>query len=880
MIRKMGKNVITFLLAIIVAASAFTSAGVMSSYAKGTDDGTLTKEERFELAEELGVSEYMTDEGYLSEDYYVNSKSFKEMYESGVTPLLKSMTEEEITAWESGISLLTVDSSNLVSYDPPADEYQENDPTTVGLFTVNGHTAFCAQHHIATPKKGSPTSTPKLVTNNNIRKVMYYGYNGIEPYSGVKYTKNQFIVITSMALSYYYSGESSLGFRIDGTYVKALEMDHFMDFIKKKSAPPDSFKVYVVETNGGKTQDLMYYEYNPDGYIKVQKSSSDTGITSGNSNYSLNGAKYTIYKDSACKNSTGKTLTTGNNGASSALKIATGTYYLKETTAPKGYVLDSTVYTAKVTSSHSSSKPLTVNVKDKPITAKINLQKTSSMPECTDGSELYSLAGAEYSIYKDASCTQYVGKMTTDKDGKASLGNLPLNKYWVKETKAPDGYTIDSQVYALDLSTGKDSVVTGTVNSKDAPILDPAAIILRKVDKETGGDAQNNGTLDGAQFEVKFYDVISDTDPALNGEEPLRTWIFETNENGFLRYNNAFLVSGDELYTDPTGAANLPYGTMTFKEIKAPEGYLIDDTVIVQRTDGFGTGSIVYQTPTQEEDDLEMRVTKIDATTGKPVEGVTFVHTMPDGTTAEYTTDENGFIDISCLEYGTHKLKEKSAPDGFAVNTAEVEFKVAEDNTITIVKGDAAETDTNGKVSVKVADDGCVEVRMENKAAPYKVLVHKVNENETLLAGAEFTLYSDSDCKQEIAKGTTNDKGELYFNDLIVGKTYFLKETMAPDGYRVPVNEDGSDIIYKLQADSKITDNEFTFIVNDTSYTSDEGTYCVTGTKADRVCEMTVLNYTTQQLPETGSHNTLILIGAGIALVTVAGVIALKRKKN
>lgn len=324
----------------------------------------------------------------------------------------------------------------------------------------------------------------------------------------------------------------------------------------------------------------------------------------------------------------------------------------------------------------------------------------------------------------------------------------------------------------------------------------------------------------------------------------------------------------------------LPYGTMTFKEIKAPEGYLIDDTVIVQRTDGFGTGSIVYQTPTQEEEDLEMRVTKIDATTGKPVEGVKFVHTMPDGSTNEYTTDEKGFIDISCLEYGTHKLKEKSVPAGFAVNTAEVEFKVAQDNSITIVKGNAAATDTNGKVSVEVADDGCIEVRMENKAAPFRILVHKTNEDSKVLSGAEFTLYSDASCKKVTTKGTTNSKGELYFNNLIVGTTYYMKETKAPAGYRIPVNADGSDIVYKLQADSKVEDGKFTFIVNNKSYTSDEGTYCVTGTAANRVCEMTVLNYTGQQLPETGSSSTLILIGAGVVLVAAAGVIALKRRKR
>ena len=617
--------------------------------------------------------------------------------------------------------------------------------------------------------------------------------------------------------------------------------------------------------------------YNPNGYGYLHKTSADASLTSGNSNYSLEGAHYGIWKNPECSEGTNTAFTTDANGNAGPVSLPPGTYYVNEITAPKGYILDSTVHTITITSGNNT----TLNVSDRPRTATINVEKTSSIPECTDGSDLYSLAGAEYSVYKDASCTQYVGKMVTDEDGRASMTGLPLNKYWVKETKVPDGYTIDPEVYELDLTSGTTDVVTGTVKSQDTPILDPAAIILRKVDKETGGDAQNNGTLAGAQFEVKFYDVLdSETDPALDGEEPLRTWIFETDEDGYLDYDFPYLVDGDELYTNGEGKAYLPYGTMTFKEIKAPEGYLINDTVIVQCTDGYSSGSIVYQTPTQEEDDLEMRVTKIDATTGKPVEGVVYEHTLPDGSKVEYKTDEDGFIDISCLEYGTHKLKEKSVPDGFAVNTAEVEFEVAKDNSITVVKGDAEETDTNGKISVNVADDGCIEVRMENKAAPYQILVHKTNEDGRVLAGAEFTLYSDADCKQEFAKGTTNTDGELYFNNLIVGKTYYMKETKAPDGYRIPVNTDGSDIVYKVQADSKVLDDQFTFIVNGKSYTSDEGTYCVTGTKAERVCEMTVLNYTGQQLPDTGSNRTILLIGAGVVLVAAAGVIALKRKKN
>ena len=380
---------------------------------------------------------------------------------------------------------------------------------------------------------------------------------------------------------------------------------------------------------------------------------------------------------------------------------------------------------------------------------------------------------------------------------------------------------------------------------------------------------------------MKYYTVQSDSDPAASGTEPERTWIFRTDEEGRIEFTSEYLVSGDEFYYQMDGTTPcVPLGTVTVQETKAPEGYLVNSELIVVRTDGYSAGNIVYQTPTQEEDDLELRLTKIDSTTGKPVPGAVFTHTMPDGSTKEYTTDKDGFIDISCLEYGTHKLKEKNVPDGFAVNTAEIEFKVAEDNSITIIKGNKAETDNNGKITVDVADDGCLEVRIENKPAPYRLLVHKENEDGKVLEGAEFTLYSDASCKTVVKTGTTDSKGELYFDGLIVGETYYLKETDAPAGYRIPVNADGSDIVYQVQADAKVMDDKFTFIVNGKSYTSDEGTYHIEGTKADRVCAMDVINQTGQLLPETGSNSTLLLIGVGLLLVIAAGTVALKRKKH
>ena len=68
----------------------------------------------------------------------------------------------------------------------------------------------------------------------------------------------------------------------------------------------------------------------------------------------------------------------------------------------------------------------------------IDLQKTSAMPQYTDGNNPYSFAGAEYGLFKDAGLTQMVHKFVTDAKGKAPIRyNLPCGWYYLKELKAP-----------------------------------------------------------------------------------------------------------------------------------------------------------------------------------------------------------------------------------------------------------------------------------------------------------------------------------------------------------------------------------------------------------------------------------------------------------
>ena len=600
------------------------------------------------------------------------------------------------------------------------------------------------------------------------------------------------------------------------------------------------------------------------GNVKLKKVSKNTNLTNGNNNYNLSGAVYGIYSDFGCTKKVGE-LTTDTSGNTNTSTLNTGTYYVKEIKPSQGYELDKTVHTVTI----KAGETAIVNSKEPPKSGKIKLEKTSEKPDVTDGNDNYSLAGAEYSVYRNSACTDFVDKVITDDKGKGFLDNLPLGTYYVKETKASLGYTLDKTVYTVEITNGDTAVIEKTVNSKETPLLDPTSILLRKVDSETGQGTPKGSSLENAQFRVKYYSEMMETDPATSGHTPKKAWIMKTDIEGFITLDDAHKVSGDSFYMTSDGKTPaLPYGTLTFEEIKAPNGYLINPTIIVCKIDKTSSGGIVYQEPIQKENALKININKVQAGTSKPINGVLFHHKKPNGNTERMATDENGNLSFRALEWGKHEIVEISAPDGYSLNTNKITFTVGTDNKITITsKG--TETDTNGNVKVEVTKDGNISAVVEDKPAPYDLLIHKVNEKVKVLEGAEFTLYSDADCKQEIAKAVSKSDGTLRFNDLIVGKPYYLKETKAPEGYRIPVNPDGSDIVYTIKAESVPVDNLFKVIINGKEYdSSSTGAFKVTGTKADRVADMTITNHTTKKLPETGSvwMIPILLLGVGLMI--------------
>ncbi len=621
-----------------------------------------------------------------------------------------------------------------------------------------------------------------------------------------------------------------------------------------------------------------------------------------------------------------------------------------------------------------------VESREPPEPVTVSMQKVSAKPDCTDGNPSYKLEGAEYTIYTDSKCTKSTGKkIVIGKDGKGSVTGLPHNIYWVKETKRGSGFDMDTTAHKVDLRTATSGSFTsteppgsvtglphniywvketkrgsgfdmdttahkvdlrtatsGSFTSTEPPMLDPIQTLIKK-EGDFKPDASLGQTLEGARFEVKFYAITPNAtvDPATQDKKPKWTWVFKTGADGRCLFLDSYKISGPDLPKDANNLPSLPYGVVTIKEILAPNGFAINDRVFVANIKwDNNSGNMLYQTPTIPEKSIKIKLYKYhedEETTEADkvfVKGAEFKHTFPNNTTEIVKTDENGELTFFGLTAGKHTLEEVKAPDGFALYSKKIEFTVTAAGKIEgLVNVDGTDKDGTLTVVIDPNNSSEAEIHLGNKPAPFKLNIHKVNDKNASLEGAEFTLYEDDQCTQEVTKATSDASGNLTIENLVVGKTYYLKETKAPAGYKIPINNDGSEIIWKIKVKSRPTEGKFIFYVNDKEYTSDSGQFHISGTKipinndgseiiwkikvksrptegkfifyvndkeytsdsgqfhisgtpADRIVNMELINTVSGKLPKTGSNAMIIVIITGAILMIGAVIVSRFHKKK
>lgn len=592
----------------------------------------------------------------------------------------------------------------------------------------------------------------------------------------------------------------------------------------KEITPPKGYALdkttYPVTINSSQTTrvDVKDYPQNDPVSILLGKVDKDTTQNMPQGSASLEGAEFTIkyyavYSDKDPAESGKKPVRTwvmktdergftrlgekykvsGDNfyyNSIGDITIPLGTVTIKETKAPKGYLLNEEVFVRQIKSKGAAEQVETYNmptIEEEVIRGDIQIVKygeNNDEPGDSGADIKKPLKDIKFHLTSKTTGDVYTiitdeqGVATTKQLGTSDRGNLPFDTYTVSEESPYPEYDIIAPFEVTVDEEGKTYTYILRNDTVDAPLS------VQKVDKETGKVIP----IAGAQFQILDENKKPIT-MKVSYPTPMEIDTFETDANGS--------------FTLPE---KLEYGSYYLHETKAPEGYLlgIEDIpfVVDQEFDWENPLSITYPDAPAKG---KIRVTKTDKETDKPIpSGAEFTVTAaedittPDGTirtekgtvVATLTTDEKGKAETEALYLGKYVVKETKAPNGYLLNPKEFAVTLEyEDQETEIVYGNVTVPDelAKGKIRVKKTDA----------------------ETGNGLSGAEFEIRAKEDIitpdgTVKVKAGTvvdtikTSDKGTAETKELYLGK-YEVQETKAPEGYLLNTQKYPVELIYADQ---------------------------------------------------------------------------------
>ena len=593
-----------------------------------------------------------------------------------------------------------------------------------------------------------------------------------------------------------------------------------------ETAPASGFQMKEPTTqkvilHGGETKTVTF-ENVPLNAIIVEKYESVTGAA-------LPGATFQLRLLGGTSGTGGTVIgqkTTGKNGAAIWTGLTAGTYILEEVDPADGYSIIQASETVYLADSGEQSV-ITVRFENMPDGNLLIRKVCATNPSVTLPNAEFKVMYADGTLIGDSN-----GIYRTDENGEILISGLtPGKSVVVTETRAPDGFLIDTQSQTVQIKEGR----TVSLTFKNQP---KGELIIQKRDSATGQP------MAGAEFrvttaagcEVGLDGVIGDSSLTQNG-------IFTTNSNG-------------EYITDENGRIVIdgltPGVTVTAREVKALEGYVLDTSpksIIIKAGE-------VQTLRFYNEAKGTLVIRKLDSMTKEPLAGVEFELTYADGGYVDdanghlsskglYTTDANGEIRISGVT-GTIVVKETKTVEGYTIDEATrvqtVQVNPADTQTLTfyndpiggveIIKVNAADTkeripnvtfeirkvddelidtvttDKNGRVFTaledgayyaveieaaesfklddtphyfEVEDGKTTTLRIENDAFS-GILIKKIDSSTREgIYGVTFLLYDSN--KNPIGQYTSDDRGYVYIDDLPSSGRYYLRELEAADGY-------------------------------------------------------------------------------------------------
>lgn len=619
-------------------------------------------------------------------------------------------------------------------------------------FIINGDEGFCINANKWSPSgEGKYKYTyvdPKSSKYGMMRKAVYlYRHkdlkttisNVMKKKGFAAPTANTTFIMMHYLLSYINEGGNENGLSSDPQHIKYNMQDYYYcipaiykEVKANKTALPsaNNFLCYLVTPQNDAYQNLFMVAQNTLTIKKV-----DSVTLKG-----LPGATFSVTYTPDGKNSFGSKKSMGSytTGSDGTVKVCLppGNYVIKETKPPKNYSLNS----ASQTANFIKKGAITVTFKNDKL-IKIQLQKTSANPELTKGNSCYSLAGAEYSIYTNKSCSKdsYFGFIRTDANGFGVYGDgldskgkhvgsdVTNRTYYAKETKAPKGYKLDTTVYTFKDSGKKtvDGVSIYSFTCSDKPANDPIALLLQKQDAKTG---QATTRLADAEFTLKYYDGTYKTEKELKGANATRSWVIKTATNGIAYLDKAHLVSGDEFYYSSSENKNpcLPLGTVTIQETKAPENYELNpDLYIGQITEEGGLtwlttnlltpeGQLIVPESETVRGGLSIHKSSDDAI----IKDIWFRITSDNGYSKDVATNSMGTIELADLdifndnnEYVKYTIEELGFKDANGNYYIPKRYKTEGPKTVTLKKDGTVTVSFNNSIDtvplniIKSADD-------------------------------------------------------------------------------------------------------------------------------------------------------------------------------
>ena len=593
--------------------------------------------------------------------------------------------------------------------------------------------------------------------------------------------------------------------------------------------------VYAGQTVEVQTGSATFLNERQKAAVRVEKQDEETKNP-------LSGGIYGLYAAEDIKVD-GKTVvpkgtliekaTTGADGKASykAELPINYSYSIREIQAPELYLRnseDTYTFTFKFTNDKEEKVNFSHTFTNKRVNATIDLVKEDSETgNSAQGDAVFE--GAIYGLYAREDINhpdgrsgvlykkdEQVATLTTDKEGKASVSNLYLGKYYLKEITPPVGYLLDEEEHDVNCNYEGDQVETVKRNtvSKEDVIKQPFQLI-----KAADNDKTDADLLKGAGFSAYLISSLT------------------VKDDGSYDFTNAtpIVLTEDgktEMFTDERGYAcsiPIPYGRYIVRETTTPHNFMPVDDFIVTVTENSSTPQI-WRVLLDDEFKAKLKIVKQDDETKQPVllantefkvydldakKYVEQVTTYPNTVVHKsYFTDENGYLILpESLKCGNYRIEEVRAPDGYTQNTQYVEIKVD--------KNTAYQMDS-------VSGDAIITVTYENHPVKGKLVIHKSGETlksfkkdfvyeETSLEGAEFEIYAAEDiftpdhqvdeqgnrhviyAKDTLVKTvTTNKNGEAVIKDLPLGK-YRVKETKAPAGFVLNPDSQEVSFIYKDQ---------------------------------------------------------------------------------